>query len=110
MRIASYNVENLFDRSKAFNDDTPEAQKAIKLESELNSLFQKSEYKTADKARMVSIMLELGISKVDEGPYVILRKNRGEFIKRKKNGTAEIVANGRGDWVGWVEHKNCSCQ
>ncbi len=105
MRIASYNVENLFDRAKAFNDDSSEAQKAISLESELNSLFQKSEYKTADKTRMLAIMSELGILKVDEGPFVILRKNRGDFVKRKKNGSVEIVANGRGDWVGWAEHK-----
>jgi endonuclease/exonuclease/phosphatase family metal-dependent hydrolase len=105
MRIASYNVENLFDRAKAFNDDSPEAQKAIKLESELNGLFQKPQYKTADKQRMLALMAELGISKVDEGPYVFLRKNRGNLIKRKKDGTVEITASGRGDWVGWVEHK-----
>jgi endonuclease/exonuclease/phosphatase family metal-dependent hydrolase len=105
MRIASYNVENLFDRAKALNEDSAEAQKAIKLESELNTLFQKSEYTTGDKERMLTIMSELGIRNVDEGPFVILRKNRGNFVKRKKNGVVEIVANGRGDWVGWVEHK-----
>ena len=105
MRIASYNVENLFDRAKALNEDSPESQRAIKLEAELNALFQKSEYKTADKKRMIELMTELGLKNVDEGPYVILRKNRGAFIKRKKNGTVEIVANGRGNWVGWVEHK-----
>lgn len=105
MKIASYNVENLFDRAKALNEDTPEAQRIIKLESELNTLFQKKNYTAANKKKMLDIMKELGILKSDEGPYVILRKIRGQFIKRPKTGSPEIVANGREDWVGWVEHK-----
>lgn len=106
MKIASYNVENLFDRAKAFNDETPEAQQAVKLEAELNALFEKTNYTEIRKKRMLEIMKELGILRSDEGPYVILRKIRGQFIKRPtNNGAVEIVALGREDWVGWVEHK-----
>lgn len=105
MKIASYNVENLFDRAKAFNEDTPAAQRAIKLESELNALFQKTKYTEANKKKMLEIMKELGILKTDEGPFVLLRKIRGQFIKRPKTGAVTIVAEGREDWVGWVEHK-----
>jgi len=105
MKIASYNVENLFDRAKAFNEETPEAKKAIKDEAELNTLFQKTEYNAATKKRILVLLQSLGILKSDEGPFVILRKIRGQFIKRPKQGPAEIIANGRGDWVGWVELK-----
>ena len=106
MKIASYNVENLFDRAKAFNEENAEATKAIKLEAELNSLFEKAAYSPADKARMLELMKELGVLKSDEGKYVLLRKIRGKLIKRPKSGTGhEIVAGGREDWVGWAELK-----
>ncbi len=105
MKIASYNVENLFDRAKALNEDSPEASRIVKLESELNTLFSKPVYTDADKARMLKIMADLGILKTDEGPYVLLRKIRGQFIKRPRTGQPEIIATGREDWVGWVEHK-----
>lgn len=105
MKIASYNVENLFDRARAFNEDTDEARLAVKQEAELNALFQKAHYSAADKTKMLKLLDSLGIKKTDEGKYVILRKIRGQFIKRPKNKPVEIVANGRGDWVGWVELK-----
>lgn len=105
MKIASYNVENLFDRAKAFSVETPEAKLAIKLEADLNILFEKANYTEANKTKMLDIMKQLGILKTDEGPFVILRKIRGEFIKRPTNGAVKILANGREDWVGWVEHK-----
>ncbi len=106
MKIADYNVENLFDRAKAFNEESPEATQVIKQEAELNALFQKPEYKPADKKKILELLEALGILKTDEGPFVLLRKIRGQFIKRpRNNGPIEIVANGRAQWVGWVEHK-----
>jgi len=103
VKIASYNVENLFDRAKAFNEESAAAQKAVKEEAELNNLLQKSEYTAATKKRILKLMESLGILKSDNGPFVTLRKLRGQFIKRSQQGPPEIVANGRGDWVGWVE-------
>ena len=35
MKIAAYNVENLFDRAKGLNDDSPEAGQVVKEEAEL---------------------------------------------------------------------------
>jgi endonuclease/exonuclease/phosphatase family metal-dependent hydrolase len=105
MKIAAYNVENLFDRAKAFNEDNVEAKQVVKQEAELNALFQKAEYKPVHKKKMLELLDALGILKTDEGPFVILRRIRGQFIKRPRNGTIEIVANGRGQWIGWVEHK-----
>ena len=76
---------------------------ALKKESELNRLFQKEVYTPGDKARMLALMESLGIRKSDTGEFVLLRKIRGQLIKRKKDGTAEIVASGRSAWVGWAE-------
>src|SRR5688572_21891760 len=100
MKIASYNVENLFDRAKAFNEESAAAQKAVKEEAELNILLQKSEYTPATKKRILKLLESLGLLDDDKGPYVTLRKLRGQFIRRSSQGSPEIVANGRGDWVG----------
>lgn len=105
MKIAAYNIENLFDRAKAFNEETAEADRIVKLESHLNRLFNKKEYTAADKKKMLEIMEELGILKKDDSKFVWLRKIRGEFIKRPRTGSPEIIATGRDSWVGWVELK-----
>jgi endonuclease/exonuclease/phosphatase family metal-dependent hydrolase len=35
----------------------------------------------------------------------VLRKNRGELLKRPRIGGVAVTASGRGDWIGWVELK-----
>ncbi len=45
MRLAAFNVENLFQRVKAFNDADPETHRDIlDAHSELNKLFEKPVY------------------------------------------------------------------
>lgn len=105
MKIAAYNVENLFDRAKALNEDTAEAQTVLKQQSELSLLMEKPAYTEANKSRMLELMESLGILTKDEGPYVYLRKIRGQFVRRPQTGDPVIIANGRADWVGWVELK-----
>jgi endonuclease/exonuclease/phosphatase family metal-dependent hydrolase len=106
MKIAAYNVENLFERAKAFNDNSDEAKAVVKKVADLTTLLEKKQYTSANKKKILELMEELGILKTDEGPFVILRKVRGQFIKRPRtNGTLEIIADGRADWIGWVELK-----
>lgn len=42
MTIAAYKVENLFDRAKAFDSNSPEAPKVVEQEATLNNLFSKT--------------------------------------------------------------------
>jgi hypothetical protein len=39
----------------------------------------------------------------DSTGFAVLRKIRGQLLRRPKNGPVQVVANGRGDWIGWVE-------
>lgn len=49
-------------------------------------------------------LTRLGLAKkADGGKFALLRQNHGKLLKRKANGQVEVVANGRGDWIGWVE-------
>jgi endonuclease/exonuclease/phosphatase family metal-dependent hydrolase len=107
MRIASFNVENLFTRAKALNLDTwQEGHKVLEEFAEINALFENEQYSPADTARMLVLLRQLGVDKKDDGgPFVILRQNRGQLLKRRPIAGPEIVAKGRADWTGWIEMK-----
>jgi endonuclease/exonuclease/phosphatase family metal-dependent hydrolase len=103
MRLASYNVENLFERAKALNQNSWTAGKPI-LEkfSSLSKLLCKKKYSAADKTKIKTMLVELGLEKSDQSEFVLLRQNRGRLVKRGTNGL-EIVADGFDDWIGWLE-------
>ncbi|THV24004.1 endonuclease/exonuclease/phosphatase family protein [Peteryoungia ipomoeae] len=104
MRLAVYNVENLFDRAKAMNLETwAEGRPVLEQFAELNSLLGEQVYSDAVRKRMAELIITLGMEKSDTGPFVILRRNRGGLLKRPKTGGIEITATGRADWVGSLE-------
>jgi len=107
MKLASYNVENLFERAVAMDQESWAAGKeALALHAELNQILGKIGYTASDKARIVAILKELGLEKKDDGgDFAILRQNRGHLIKRPKIGPIQVVADGRGDWIGWLDLK-----
>ena len=106
MRLATFNVENMFDRAKALNGaNWSEGKPALEAHKELNTLFEKTSYSAADKKRMLKLMAEHGLLKTDEGPLLMIRKIRGSLIKRPRVGEPQIVATGRKSWIGWVELK-----
>jgi endonuclease/exonuclease/phosphatase family metal-dependent hydrolase len=104
MRIATFNVENLFQRARIMNlPDWAEGRPVLEAFKALTDLLEQPVYSAADKARILELMDDLGLKKSDQGPYALLRRNRRALVARRKNGTVEVVANGRGDWIGWVE-------
>lgn len=105
MRVAAFNVENLFDRAKAFNAPTGVASDVQSDLAKLNKLFQKPNYSAAHKTKMIDLLTTLGLTKSDTGPFVILRQLRKKVVMRPRNKPMKIVANGRDDWVGWGELK-----
>ena len=107
MRIASFNVENLFSRVRVMNTgDWSQGAPILAEWARLNALLQKPTYTAADKTKIVASLKKLGLGKKDDGgEYAILRQNRGRLVKRPVSGPMQVVAGGRGDWVGWVELK-----
>lgn len=104
MRLASYNVENLFDRAKVMNlEKHSDGRPVLEKFAELNGLLCKDLYSAADKARMVQLMIDLGLEKSDTGPFVLLRRSRGNLLKRPQAGGIVITATGAADWVGSLE-------
>src|SRR6266540_6907705 len=118
IRIASFNVENLFARPKVFDlPDWNTGEPVLKAYEEVSALLQKASYSATDKTRISDLLVTLEIYTVDKKTKAIrrnktidpqwawLRKNRGTFDREPsdKRQTVEIVAEGRGDWIGWVE-------
>jgi endonuclease/exonuclease/phosphatase family metal-dependent hydrolase len=104
MRIASFNVENLFSRARAMNLAEWADGKDILAEfSKLNTRIQKPVYSAADKQAILDSLAKLGLSKSDESKFARLRQTRGRLVKRPRGGATEVVAAGRADWVGWLE-------
>ena len=117
VRIASYNVENLFTRPKAFHtDDWSIGQPIIEAYSEVNALFQNVAYSSADKVQMRDLMVVLDLyyinnqgavrRKYTSSPrWAWFRKNRGKFDRQPADNSQniEIDAADRDDWIGWVE-------
>ena len=106
MRIASFNVENLFSRVRAMNLGSWSEGKAILADySSLNTLLQHPVYTSADKQAILAAIDRLSLNDDDESRFVILRQNRGHLLKRPQSGPPEVVADGRNDWIGWLELK-----
>jgi|CXWL01.1.fsa_nt_gi endonuclease/exonuclease/phosphatase family metal-dependent hydrolase len=104
MRIASFNVENLFDRPKVMDQNSWTIGRQILQDfAALNQLLGQRTYSPADKAQMIELLRDLGLENSDESQFVILRSNRGKLVRRPSEGGLVIEANGRADWTGSLE-------
>jgi endonuclease/exonuclease/phosphatase family metal-dependent hydrolase len=117
MKIASFNVENLFERARVLNSNNwaeeegsevsrwSAGRAALNAYSQLNALLRKTVYSAPDKAAIIEHLRTLGLERSDESALVILRQNRGRLVRRPRGGGIDIVANGRDDWIGWLDLK-----
>ena len=107
MRIASFNVENLFDRAKALTQESwAQGRPVLDKHARINKLLNRPVYRPVDKERIAQLLAELGLERSDDGgEFVRLRQNRGRLLRRPRAGGLEIVADGRAGWIGWVELK-----
>jgi endonuclease/exonuclease/phosphatase family metal-dependent hydrolase len=107
MRLASYNVENLFARPKAMDPtttDAPTRRMVLAAHARVSELFELEDYAPV-RDEILALLGQLGLLEADEGDYVVLRRPRGALLRRPQKGPVEVVAKGRSDWVGWVELK-----
>jgi endonuclease/exonuclease/phosphatase family metal-dependent hydrolase len=117
VRIASYNVENLFARPNAFNPlDWSEGRPVLDAYHKVGKLIANNTYNQSDKQEIRDLLVELDIyslnthgaarrKRTPNPRWAWLRKNRGAFDRQPVDATreVEITASGRDDWIGWVE-------
>ncbi|MFC7540149.1 hypothetical protein ACFQU2_12720 [Siccirubricoccus deserti] len=84
MRLASFNVENLFERARALNQTDREAtRRLLDAQASLNATFRKPKYTAADRRKMVGWLADLGLARADESKDALLRQNRGKLRRRQ---------------------------
>lgn len=114
LRVATFNVENLFARAKALDTaDWQVGEPVVAAFSTFTTLAAKTTYSDADKAAMLRALETLGVltrgpaglrrSRDPFGAWALLRENRGDFLVAPAGGEPRIAASGRGSWIGWVE-------
>ena len=115
LRLATFNVENLFARAKALDTaDWQVGEPIVAAFSTFNTVAAKPQYSEQDKATLLAALERLQVlvrtptGQLRRNPkpfngWALLRENRGDFLVGPDNGDARIEASGRGDWIGWVE-------
>ena len=115
MRLATFNVENLFARAKALGVSSAGEDNALLTAYErFDRVSSKLQYDETDKAQMLADLETLEVLKRSQAgnlrfntrpfdAWALLRENRGDFIKQPGSGSVEIIAEGRNAWIGWVD-------
>ncbi len=127
LRIASYNVENLFSRPRAMNQESEIADVVLALHARINDLLDNDAYTDADKEEILTILGRLRLVPVDRLPekvadritaaeqadgvtlpdesFAILRDIRGKLLHTPRDRAKDItvVAAGKDDFLGWVD-------
>ena len=68
MRIASFNVENLFARPRALNQTTwAQGQPILQAYKEFNALIAKAVYTASDKARLIDLLVKVDVYRRSSG-------------------------------------------
>jgi len=106
LRIATFNMENLFSRPTAMSGDTDAVgRKALEDFGELNSIIAKDTYSDTDKARLIELSGKYGFHKLNQtNKFVQLNKIRGQLFRMPQGGSIndlKVIADGRDDWTGW---------
>jgi endonuclease/exonuclease/phosphatase family metal-dependent hydrolase len=106
LRIATFNLENLFTRPSAMNLENDSAG-AVALEDQsiANLIISKDDYSDDDKIKLLELTKKYKWHELNQpqNSMVQLQKVRGRLFSKKKDGTVEVVVDGRKDWVGWFE-------
>jgi endonuclease/exonuclease/phosphatase family metal-dependent hydrolase len=106
VRLASFNVENLFRRPKVLDErDWRVGKPVLDDYAALQRILGQETYDARARRRIVELLTRLGLERSDDGEWVVLRRSRGQLIKRGRDGRIEVTAGGRGDWIGWLELK-----
>lgn len=108
LRVATFNMENLFTRPTAMRDGSgATGQRAIDDHAELNGIISKDPYSDHDKARLLELERRYRFADLNptSSAWVQLNKIRGQLFKRTQAGVKSVVATGRSSWTGWFELK-----
>lgn len=103
MRIATFNVENLFSRPAAMNLETwTEGREVLEDVARLNGLISRPRYTDAIKQKIFDLLKKYRFDNrnIKSRPFDIVQVREKLFTVYQNE--IRIKADGRADWVGWV--------
>lgn len=104
MKIATFNIQNLFHRHKDLIRMT--ASKCLfNWIDEMDQLIRKQKKDARDLARIKELSFLIGFENLDKTSYAIMRKKGGELFFQGRPSSLEMRANHLTDWRGWTEIK-----
>jgi endonuclease/exonuclease/phosphatase family metal-dependent hydrolase len=115
LRIATFNANNLFERSKVFQleGQSAEAAKVLSDVQALEELLAQTSYSGATGKSIIALLKKYNFDNsrlLPEKRWFQINEVRGKLFRVKRVGSGasaksaiELAATGRADWLGWVE-------
>ena len=99
LKIAAFNVENLFERPKVFNfKDHSIGDDILEKVNDLRKVLDNKTYTAANKRKILKLYKELK-------EFIIIREDRGKLFKRSGWAVKGVKASGVNEWDGAIEYK-----
>ncbi|WP_026809912.1 endonuclease/exonuclease/phosphatase family protein [Arenibacter latericius] len=101
MKIATFNIQNLFHRDRS-NSKKAFGKCMSDWVKELDDLLIKNTQNSSNSDRIQELTFLLGFDKTFHQPYAVMRRRAGFLFLKGKNYSKELAANEITDWNGWV--------
>jgi len=105
MKIATFNIQNLFHRDRSFLEKSFNKNRE-EWEMEVNQLLEKPIKSIQDNDRIRELAFLVGMDKCNQLPYAVLRRKAGFLFLKGKNYSKELKASELTDWNGWIALQN----
>ncbi|MDT7828358.1 hypothetical protein RQM65_06755 [Pricia sp. S334] len=105
MKIATFNIQNLFHRHTELLQET-HSKNSGDWVAQLDSLLRKQPKSQGDNERIHELTFLLGFDSTQNLPYALLKNKGGDLFFKKQGILSETKASFLSDWEGWVKLMN----
>lgn len=102
MKIAFYNIQNLFHRNRTFTEMERNLN-FLNWNKEFDDLLQKKIEDSKSLERLRELAYLLSFDKTTYDSYAILSKKEGELYFKGMESPAQIKAEDKTNWTGWIK-------
>lgn len=101
MKIATFNIQNLFHRDRSLLDK-PYGKCVANWVSELDDLMRGTNRASSNADRIQELVFLLGFDKTYDVPYAVMRKRAGFLFLKGMDYSKEMKSGELTDWNGWI--------
>lgn len=101
MKVATFNVQNLFHRDRSLMQRTT-GKCVSDWIAEFDTLLR-MEKSSSNTERLKELSFLLGFDRTYQNPYVVMRKKAGELYLKGMNCSKELKSGELTDWNGWIK-------